>query len=508
MSNEKDAIRIDPAVQQFAEMLVSLFEPAAKVMAGQPAPDDNIVNMSMTREAFEKQRADLAEVAQLRKQVDALKSQLHVAETRLQATQAEIASEQRKAAKAMDASHLYSQQVASLQGQLRAAGSQATHAEYNKLWKQYTACKNQRDSYAATIATKDKVIVELNTTIANLKKQPQTPCAVLLIDSIPYTPDEVKKVVAVSADRAREIERLTRDLTTMTSLRDKAVKDSEDFNSQAGHYHKLYEDTIKLNERLRSDCERLQSQVKTFYFNGQVISDERLKQLCDLGGAAEEAGFDKNYFKALTSVAHSVAQQPNTTHLTTGDDKSTIVYEHRRRVNDGGDDIVVRDIDNVRFQLYLDDHRVLDLDASIIPQLVQDAQANKNRADRLEGDLAKCMERNNQQAVSLRAAERELATLRENVNTFKKRVSDKDADIQRLTIERNLVRGQLNELRALKTPATVNGQVLQAGEAYMTTSLGMLPINSESMRRLSDALDTYRAKIASLTKGLQEWIKA
>lgn len=94
------------------------------------------------------------------------------------------------------------------------------------------------------------------------------------------------------------------------------------------------------------------------------------------------------------------------------------------------------------------------------------------------------------------------------VQELNTRVADKDADIQRLTIERNLIRGQLNELRALKTPATVNEQVLQAGEAYMTTALGMLPINSEGMRKLSDALDTYRAKVASLTKGLQEWIKA
>lgn len=512
MSNEKDAIRIDPAAQQFAEMLVSLFEPAikimtdAKAMAGQSAPDNNIVNMSMTREAFEKQRADLAEVDQLRKQVEALKSQLHVAETRLQATQAEIASEQRNAAKAINANRLYGQQIASLQGQLRAAGSHATHAEYNKLWKQHTACKNQRDSYAATIATKDKVIAELNTTITNLKKQPQTPCAVLLIDSIPYTPDEVRKIVAVSADRAREIEQLTRDLTTMTSLRDSAVKTSEDLNSQVGHYRKLYEDTVKLNTRLRADCETLtagnedlRSRIKVFYFNGHPISDERVKQLCDLGAAAEEAGFTTDSIKGAPAKA-IVTQQDDA-------GQSAAAYEHLGGVKGGKDTIVVWDPDKVQLQLHIDGHRVLNVEASIIPQLVLDVQSARNRADHLESDLGKCMERNNQQAVSLRAAEREMATLRENVSTLKKRVSDKDADIQRLTIERNLVRSQLNELRALKTPATVNGQVLQAGEAYMTTALGMLPINSEGMRKLSDTLDTYRAKVASLTKGLQEWIK-
>lgn len=505
MSNEKDDIRIDPAAQQFAEMLVSLFEPAikimadAKVMAGQPAPDDNIVNMSMTREAFEKQRADLAEVAQLRKQVDALKSQLHVAETRLQATQAEIASEQRKAAKAIDANRLYGRQIASLQGQLRAAGSHATHAEYNKLWKQHTACKNQRDSYAATIANKDKVITELNATIAELKKQPQTPCAVLLIDSIVYTPEEVRKIVAVSADRAREIERLTRDLTTMTSLRDTAVKSGEDLNSQVGHYRKLYMDTVKLNERLRADCERLQSQTKVYVYNGVPISDERLKQLCDLGGAAEEAGYTQASFQPKSE--HIVTQQ-------TPVKEPKAVFAHRRKVNDDGDEVVIYDPENVTIRIAIDQHRELTIAASLLPQMVQDIQANKNRADRLEGDLAKCMERNNHQAVSLRRAEDELMTLRDNISTMSKRLMDKDADIQRLTIERNLVRGQLNELRALKTPATVNGQVLQAGEAYMTTALGMLPINSEGMRKLSDALDTYRAKVTSLTKGLQEWIKA
>lgn len=480
MSNEKDAIRIDPAAQQFAEMLVSLFEPAikimadAKVMAGQPAPDDNIVNMSMTREAFEKQRADLAEVDQLRKQVEALKSQLHVAETRLQATQAEVAAEQRKAAKAIDANRLYGRQIASLQGQLRSAGSHATHAEYNRLWKQHTACKNQRDSYAATIATKDKVIAELNTTIANLKKQPQTPCAVLLIDSIAYTPEEVKKIVAVSADRAREIERLTRDLTTMTSLRDNAVKDSE---------------------RLVVENEDLRSRVKVFYYNGKVISDERLKQLCDLGGVAEEEGLTKASIRNLKKklAARSDGQ-------IFSDENPLVTFERGC--------IVIHDVSNAHLELRLNENQTLSIDAALIPQMVEDIKAAQNKADRLEGDLGRCMERNNQQAAALRAANRRISDLQGTVQELNTRVTDKDADIQRLTIERNLVRGQLNELRALKTPATVNGQVLQAGEAYMTTALGMLPINSEGMRKLSDALDTYRAKVASLTKGLQEWIKA
>lgn len=503
MSNEKNTNGINPAVQQFAEMLVSLFGPA---MAGQPVPDNNIVNMSMTREAFEKQRADLAELAQLRKQVEALKSQLSVAETKLQTTQAQLTGEQRKAAKAIDANRLYSRQVASLQGQLRAVGSHATHAEYNKLWKQYTACKNQRDSHMVTIASNNRLIAELNETIAKLKQQPQTPCAVMIIDSILYTPEEVKKVVAVSADRAREIERLTNDLTAMTSLRDSAVKASEDLNSQVGHYRKLYEDTVKLNARLRADCETLtagnedlRSRIKVFYFNGHPISDERVKQLCDLGAAAEEAGF----------TTDSIKGAPAKVIVTQQDDAGQTVpaYEHLGGAKGGKDTIIVWDPDKVQLQLHVGGQRVLNVDAAIIPQLVMDVQANKNRADRLEGDLTKCMERNNQQAVSLRAAEREMATLRENVSTLKKRVSDKDADIQRLTIERNLIRGQLNELRALKTSATINGQTLQAGEAYMTTSLGMLPINSEGMRKLSDALDTYRAKVASLTKGLQEWIK-
>lgn len=504
MSNEKDAIRIDPAVQQFAEMLISAFGPVAKVMA---APDDNIVNMSMTREAFEKQRADLAELDQLRKQVADLQSRVDVAEKN-------AAEEQRRAAKAIDANRLYARRVASLQGQIRAAGAHATRAEYNKLWKQHTACKNQRDSYAATIATKDKVIADLNATIANLKQRPQVPCAVMIIDSITYTPEEVKKIVAVSADRARTIERLTNDLTTMTRLRDNAVKSAEnllgqdnqavvkqlrDKDSQIGHLNKLYQDTLALNERLRSDLEHAQSQIKTFYFNGKVISDERLKQLCDLGGAAEEAGFDKGYFNALIAAAkqNNDAVQP-----------SAVVYDHRRRVNDGGDEIVVRDIENVRFQLYLDANRVLSIDASLIPQMAQDIQARQNQANTLEGSLSKCMERNNQQAAALRAAEKEMESLRSSVGELSKRVSDKDADIQRLTIERNLIRGQLNELRALKTPARVNGQVLEAGEAYMTTALGMLPINAEGMRKLSDTLDAYRAKITSLTSGLREWIKS
>lgn len=504
MSNEKNTNDINPAVQQFAEMLVSLFGPAAAVMADPPA--DNVVNMSMTREAFEKQRADLAEVAQLRKQVEALKSQLSVAETKLQATQAQLTGEQRKAAKAIDANRLYSRQVASLQGQLRAAGSHATHAEYNKLWKQYTACKNQRDSHMVTIANKNRVIAELNETIAKLKQQPQTPCAVMIIDSVPYTPEEMKKIIAVSADRAREIERLTRDLTTMTSLRDNAVKTSEDLNSQVGHYRKLYEDTVKLNARLRADCdtltagnEDLRSRIKVFYYHGHPISDEQLKHFFDIGVAAEEAGFTTDSIKGSPAKA-IVTQQ---------DDAGQTVpaYEHIGGAKGSKETIIVWDPDKVQLQLHVGGQRVLNVDAAIIPQLVMDVQANKNRADRLEGDLTKCMERNNQQAAALRAANRRISDLQGTVQELNTRVADKDADIQRLTIERNLIRGQLNELRALKTSATINGQTLQAGEAYMTTSLGMLPINSEGMRKLSDALDTYRAKVASLIKGLQEWIK-
>lgn len=484
MSDEKNTNGVTPAIQQLADMFISILGPTVAAMVENGAPDPNVVNISMTREAFEKQRAELAELDQLRKKatdlsykLEVANSKLDVAEKQLDAAQKRIAADNRQLTNTINANRQYAKQLAALQGQLNSAGSSATRAEYNKLWKQHTACVNQRNSFANTIGVQKQTIDELNATIAELKKQPQTPCAVLVIDSVTYTPDEVRKIVTVSADRAVEIERLRRDLNTMTSLRDSAVK--------AG-------------EEIKKDMDQLRSQAMTYYYNGSPVSPDTLKHFFDLGVAAENAGYTQASFQPKTG--HFVTQQ-------TPERDPKPIFSHRRKVNEDGDKIVIYDPENVTLRIVVDNHTELTVEASLLPQMVQDIQAARSRADRMEGDLAKCMERNNTQAVSLRAAEREMDNLRKTIDGLNKRVGDKDADIQRLTIERNLIRGQLNELRALKAPATVNGQVLQAGEAYMTTALGMLPINSEGMRKLSDALDAYRAKVASLTNGLREWMK-
>lgn len=475
------------SLDSLMEQLLSAISPSLAAAVGQAIPDDGSVTITMTKDAYEKQQAALAEVAQL-------KSKLRVAEERISAYEAERKQLVDGNNRQLNHINHLATELTVVRRALQAAKSPVNQrAEYNKLRKDYTACRNQRDSFANTIGVQKQTIDEMRATIKKLQANPPAPCDVLIVDSVPYDPADIRKIVEVSNNRDRENGQLLHDLATMITLRDNAVKAGEalqakldslpdhaktlrDKDSQIAQYKKLYEDTVKLNERLRND-------IKVYFYNGKPISDERLKQLCDLGGAAEEAGFTIDTINNLRKQA-----------------RPAVAFEDGR--------IVIHDVNNTHLELHTANGQTIKVDAALIPKMAEDINVTKSRADRLEGDLITVMGRNNHQAAALRAANRRISDLQETVKELNKRIAEKDADIRRLTIERNLTRGQLNELRALKTPAKVNGQVLQAGEAYMTTSLGMLPINSEGMRKLSDALDAYRAKVASLTKGLQEWIKA
>lgn len=498
------------SLDSLMEQLLSAISPSLAAAVGQVIPDDGTVTITMTKDVYEKQQAALASITDLQSRVDA-------AEKRVAAAEMQANREKNRADNLQRDKNYYWKQAQDLKHQLHVSSlPNQQRAEYNKLRKNYTACCNQRDSFANTIGVQKQTIDEMRATIEKLQANPQMPCAVLIVDSVPYSPTDIRKIVEVSNSRDRENERLLRDLSTMTTLRDNAVKAGEtlraeldimrnsapdhevvaktmhDKDCQIAQYKKLYEDTVKLNERLRD-------QIKVYVYNGKPISDERLKQLCDLGGAAEDAGLTIDDLRAL--AAKNAEKLP----IDTG--SAGTVFVHRRLVNSKTDTIVIYDPENVHLCVHTYDGNTYDIDCDDIPDLFLRLPRERCRASRLEGDLGKVMQRNNSQAVSLRAAEREMANLRKTIDGLNKRVAEKDADIQRLTIERNLIRGQLNELRSAKTPK-VNGQVLQAGEAYMTTCLGMLPINAEGMRRLSDTLDQYRAKVASLTKGLQEWIKA
>ena len=514
------------------------------------------------------------------------------------------------------------------------AQSDKRQAEYNKLWKNYTACKNQRDSYSAVIAANQKLIQSMQEEIDRLKKVERREVPVIIVDGVAYNGEQIQQMVAAQASakdyrkamedsearwRARaekadselrsadaqliaanssyahehhlrkhyqadlvklgrenaalkrtmaenrgcDINKMRKDLTaersrnrsyetTIAELRYK-VKELEDKiaatapNAAATDNYvaiilgKPYTradlealvrakppvDTIIINgisysaedvaRVINTSCERaetikelieqrakilttsaeradiinqltaqrndavrsaqqLAEQVHVYTYQGRDLSHDEVSKYIDLGIAAEKAGLTVGYMNALNSV-------PAKTHLPT-----TVIVENP-------------DEDFVRLK-YPD--RTLDLAAKLIPQMVDDVNQLRTQVSNYEEREKLLARRNRQQANSVRAAEEEIEKLRKRVDDLSKTRAENAKTIHQLQIERNLLRGRLNDIAK---PVTVNGQAPQPGEAYMTTALGLLPINSTGMRQLSDALSSYRARVQNLTAGLREWIK-
>lgn len=315
--------------------------------------------------------------------------------------------------------------------------------DINKLRKNLTSEKNRTRSYENTITELRFKVQDLENKLAAAANTPvKTPANVISVNGVAYSADDITRIVNTSCERADTISELA-------AQRDEAI--------------------LKL--------QKLAEQVHTYSYQGRELTHEEIGKYLDLGIAAENAHLTVGYMNALNTVP---ANPVKGTYF--------IEVEHPER-------------DFVRLKF---PGRTIDVAASLIPQMVDETNQLRVRVRNYEEREKVITRRNKEQASSLKAAEAEIEKLREQIDSLSKVRAENSKTIQQLTIERNLLRGKLNES---KPTAVINGQTLQAGEAYMTTALGLLPINSTGMRQLSDALDSYRARVQKLTNGLREWIK-
>lgn len=338
-------------------------------------------------------------------------------------------------------------------------------SDINKMRKDLTAERGRNRSYETTIGELRFKVQDLEAKIAaiapaaadadhytaiingkpytraELEALVKTPTNVISVNGVTYSADDITRIVNTSCERADIISELT-------AQRDEAL--------------------LKL--------QKLADQVHTYSYQGRDLTHDEICKYLDLGIAAENAHLTVGYMNALNTVP---AKPTQTSHF-----------------------VEVEDPDNDFIRLKYPG-RTLEIAAKLIPQMVDDVNQLRTQVNNYDEREKRISLRNKQQASSLYAAEQEIEKLRKQVDDLAKVRAENSKTIHQLEIERNLLRGRLNE----RKPAVINGQTLQAGEAYMTTSLGLLPINSTGMRQLSDALDSYRARVQKLTSGLREWIK-
>lgn len=338
--------------------------------------------------------------------------------------------------------------------------------DINKLRKNLTAEQNRVRSHETTIGELRFKVQDLEAKLAAVA--PDAASAdhyTLILHGKPYTRAELEALVKTPTN-----------VITVNGVHYSADDIQQIVNTSCERADTIAE-LVKQRDDAVNKAMKYAEQVHTYSYQGRELTPEEIGRYLDLGIAAENAHLTVGYMNALNTVP---AKPTQTTRF--------IEVEHPDR-------------DFVRLKF---PGRTIDIAASLIPEMADEANQLRVRVRNYEEREKSITRRNKEQANSLKAAEAEIEKLREQIDNLSKVRAENSKTIQQLTTERNLLRGRLNER---SHSAVINGQTLQAGEAYMTTALGLLPINSTGMRQLSDALDSYRARVQKLTNGLREWIK-
>lgn len=205
--------------EQLGDSLLSLF---TTVLAETGAAKGHVV---ISETEYELLKSHAAEAAELKKQLDGQATII-----RNLTTARDTAVQQRDAARAANtvnsSEHAalvkenddLKHQLRTLQHRVREAEKLASSVQgmvakpdprYNKLWKDYTACKNQRDSYRQTIAAQNITIRSLED---QLKSETKVEVPFIVLDSVRYDANEVRQVRDCSIQRAAQINDLTNKL--------------------------------------------------------------------------------------------------------------------------------------------------------------------------------------------------------------------------------------------------------------------------------------------------------
>ena len=121
-----------------------------------------------------------------------------------------------------------------------------------------------------------------------------------------------------------------------------------------------------------------------------------------------------------------------------------------------------------------------------------------------DAEITQLRNRNSGQAQSMQVMENRIAELTAANAALTEQLSESRQKYQTQGIELRLVRGRLNSLKA-KDKEGEPQVTIQGGQTYMTTDIGLLPVDTDGMRRLADAHHALTAKVNALSGYLQDW---
>lgn len=462
-----DNSNLNPMAEQLAQLFTTIFgDLATGIDPNAPRPDE----VSTLREALNKANQTIADLRKeriglinskekLRKERAALVRSNEVLETKVKTLTANIdAVERTSAARQARITRLIGEnsdlarQVRSLQQVANGYGAPAV----NKLRKDYTACKNQRDSFRGTIAVQQSTIKEMEKRINELQRNPH-PVDVIVVDTVSYTENDVRRVVKNALDKTVRVKQLEESLAKLNTV---------------------YDD--------------LKKRANVYTLRGVELPPSRVIDLVNKGLEAEKT--------------------PPAASVTPVSGSSDMVYIHQGKVSKATRDvIVVADPTNVIFRVPFDSTgTTLDVSAEDLALMSEDIRRLQNTITSTNDRLVDANERCHLKERNIKAQEREIDRLRGREKELMDALNKAQSSLRVAIVERDQARAKVTQRPFITRDGDiniVNGQVLQSGETYMTTALGLLPVNSVGMRKLSDALDSYRARVNKLRTGISEWIK-
>lgn len=562
----------------------------------QPEGDKMVISIS----EYEKMKAT---IDQLRKDVSAANSRCATAETQRNAVlgdnNAMKARIQQMEAKAKTDNQL----IDRLNIDLRAANGMAARPDprYNKLWKDYTACKNQRDSFRTERDAKNEEIQALQRRIAELEAGVAVEVKTLCVNGQAYTAETIRKMLNVAQQRATEIDTLKRKLGENAASNVKVGNmyyDATDVKSLLNTIDQL----TRNNAELRKTSATIQVKGKYLtVWNVEQIMDQldHFKKECarvlvtlhrteaTLRGTQNNIRHERKVRKALEAELtqlRACKQYVESQGSMLSAESRAASYEDQ--MNQWRDKYLAENqkvldlqeklraatvcvqaagcVGSEKRQSFIDvtnsvtvlnilepqNMRVLvkgiEVNAEDIPQMTADVVRLSKELSQTSKELAEyqrtCHELNvalsntdgakdkaiadlehannvlsdavrqrdttlAAQSITIRSLQDNVRSLDAKVEELLKQKKDLEGKLRARDIENKLVRGRANAVTQQQQRNVTQGVELQAGESYMTTPLGLLPINSDGMRKLCDSLNLYVSKVHSLTKFIEDWAK-
>lgn len=429
MSNQAEAM-----AQAFIDALSPVFTAFA---AAQPTADA----ATPTQGQFQDIIVLKDRIAALEKGIDRLRSERDVARAQRDAANEQVAAlnkqkaniERTYTSKVRD----LQKEVSTLRGQIPTQRHGTLQASYNKLWKDYTAAKNQRDSYAKTIAGQ-KALIE------QLKKESPTEVPYLRVNGVRYSEADILKL------RDRNIE-----LTHKLAEAEHTLRTSTTGLIQIGNeVYNADSITTQLNLIAQQDAEikDMKANYHIVRIGDKFLTPDQVAAIVAENTKLKQDNAAAN--RALTSAnAALVAKRKECLDLARKLSTARIYQFQGRPIPD--EDI------KAGYDL-LREYREGRITYSGITFQLADLPGMADELVRLSN--------------TLKVRDEEIAKLR--------RIADLTA-------------------ATAKPPAVVVNDIpLQAGESYMTTPRGMLPINAEGMRKLADEVAVLDARIVAIHKAL------